>query len=117
MMEIWENGYMHNRVRMIVASFLIKDLLIDWRWGEQYFWDTLVDADYAINPFSWQWVFGSGLDAAPYFRIFNPDLQAEKFDPNLEYRKKWLDKKGVMLRCIDHNVQKDVAMKLYKMCF
>jgi deoxyribodipyrimidine photo-lyase len=115
--EIWNTGYMHNRVRMIVASFLIKDLLVDWRIGEQYFWDTLVDADYAINPFSWQWVFGSGLDAAPYFRIFNPDLQAEKFDPNLEYRKKWLDKKGVMLRCIDHNVQKDVAMKLYKMCF
>ncbi len=81
MKEIRQTGAMHNRVRMIVASFMIKDLLVDWREGEKYFWDCLVDADVAINPFSWQWVFGSGFDAAPYFRIFNPDLQQEKYDP------------------------------------
>jgi deoxyribodipyrimidine photo-lyase len=71
---------MHNRVRMIAASFLTKNLLIDWRLGEQWFWDTLVDADAANNPFNWQWAAGSGADAAPYFRIFNPEIQAKKFD-------------------------------------
>jgi deoxyribodipyrimidine photo-lyase len=76
---------MHNRVRMIVASFLTKNLLIDWRSGERWFWDTLVDADPANNPASWQWVAGSGADAAPYFRIFNPVSQGEKFDPGGEY--------------------------------
>jgi deoxyribodipyrimidine photo-lyase len=81
---------MHNRVRMIVASFLVKDLLIDWRHGEQWFWDTLVDADPANNPVNWQWVAGSGADAAPYFRIFNPVLQCEKFDPQGEYIRRWV---------------------------
>ena len=76
---------MHNRVRMVAASFLVKNLLIDWRLGEQWFWDTLVDADGASNPFNWQWVAGSGADAAPYFRIFNPELQAKKFDPDGRY--------------------------------
>lgn len=85
MRELWRTGWMHNRVRMIVASFLIKDLMIDWRHGEKWFWDTLVDADAANNPASWQWVAGSGADAAPYFRIFNPVLQAEKFDPRGDY--------------------------------
>ncbi len=89
MRELWHTGYMHNRVRMIVASYLIKNLLIDWRQGEQWFWDTLVDADSASNPFSWQWVAGSGADAAPYFRIFNPELQAKKFDPDAAYVGRW----------------------------
>ncbi|MBK1870809.1 deoxyribodipyrimidine photo-lyase [Aestuariivirga sp. YIM B02566] len=87
--ELWATGYMHNRVRMIAASFLIKDLLIDWRQGETWFWDTLVDADIANNAASWQWVAGSGADAAPYFRIFNPVLQGEKFDPEGDYVRKW----------------------------
>ncbi|MCU1445952.1 deoxyribodipyrimidine photo-lyase [Cryobacterium sp.] len=85
MRELWRTGSMHNRIRMVTASFLIKNLLIDWRQGEQWFWDTLVDADPASNPFNWQWVAGSGADAAPYFRVFNPELQATKFDPNNEY--------------------------------
>ncbi|MDJ0338574.1 deoxyribodipyrimidine photo-lyase [Cryobacterium sp. PH31-O1] len=85
MRELWRTGSMHNRVRMVTASFLIKNMLVDWREGEQWFWDTLVDADAASNPFGWQWVAGSGADAAPYFRIFNPDLQAAKFDPHQEY--------------------------------
>jgi deoxyribodipyrimidine photo-lyase len=85
MRQLWRTGWMHNRVRMIAASFLIKDLLIDWRTGEEWFWDTLVDADPANNAASWQWVAGSGADAAPYFRIFNPVLQGEKFDPEGAY--------------------------------
>jgi deoxyribodipyrimidine photo-lyase len=85
MRQLWQTGWMHNRVRMIVASFLIKNLLVDWRIGEAWFWDTLVDADPAANPASWQWVAGSGADAAPYFRIFNPMLQGEKFDPKGGY--------------------------------
>lgn len=85
MRELWRTGTMHNRVRMIVASFLTKHLLIDWREGERWFWDTLVDADPASNPANWQWVAGSGADAAPYFRIFNPVLQGEKFDPEGDY--------------------------------
>jgi deoxyribodipyrimidine photo-lyase len=85
MRELWQTGWMHNRVRMIVGSFLVKHLLIDWRKGEDWFWDTLVDADPASNAASWQWVAGSGADAAPYFRIFAPVLQGEKFDPNGDY--------------------------------
>lgn len=90
MRELWTTGVMHNRVRMVAASFLIKNLLIDWRRGEQWFWDTLVDADPANNPFNWQWVAGSGADAAPYFRIFNPELQREKFDPQGDYVRRWV---------------------------
>ena len=90
MRELWHTGYMHNRVRMIVASFLTKDLLIDWRLGASWFLDTLVDADLASNSASWQWVAGSGADAAPYFRIFNPVLQGEKFDPAGDYVKQWV---------------------------
>lgn len=85
MRQLWQTGWMHNRVRMIVASFLTKNLLIDWRAGERWFWDTLVDADTANNPAGWQWVAGCGADAAPYFRIFNPVLQGEKFDPDGAY--------------------------------
>ncbi|MDA1357913.1 MAG: deoxyribodipyrimidine photo-lyase [Proteobacteria bacterium] len=90
MRELWTTGWMHNRVRMIVASFLIKDLLIDWRIGEKWFWDTLVDADLASNAASWQWVAGCGADAAPYFRVFNPTIQGSKFDPVGSYVRKWV---------------------------
>ncbi len=90
MRELWSTGWMHNRVRMIVASFLIKDLLLHWRAGETWFWDTLVDADLASNSASWQWVAGCGADAAPYFRVFNPSLQGAKFDPNGDYVRRWV---------------------------
>lgn len=90
MRQLWQTGYMHNRVRMVCASFLVKNLLIDWRYGASWFWDCLVDADLANNSASWQWVAGSGADAAPYFRIFNPTTQAEKFDPHGTYIKTYL---------------------------
>ena len=89
MRELWATGYMHNRVRMVVGSFLTKNLGIHWRLGEEWFWDTLVDADAASNPFNWQWVAGCGDDAAPFFRIFNPETQAQRFDPDGEYVRRW----------------------------
>jgi deoxyribodipyrimidine photo-lyase len=88
--ELWTTGWMHNRVRMIVASFLVKDLLIPWQDGERWFWDTLVDADLANNAASWQWVAGCGADAAPYFRVFNPVLQGQKFDGDGAYVRRWV---------------------------
>jgi len=94
MRQLWRTGTMHNRVRMVVASFLVKHLLIGWREGERWFWDTLVDADPANNPASWQWVAGSGADAAPYFRVFNPVLQGEKFDPDGAYVRRWVGELG-----------------------
>ena len=90
MKELWETGYMHNRMRMVTASFLVKNLLIDWKLGERWFWECLLDADYASNIAGWQWAAGTGADAAPYFRIFNPILQGEKFDSNGEYTLKYL---------------------------
>ncbi len=90
MRELWHTGVMHNRVRMVVASFLVKHLLQPWQAGEEWFWDTLVDADLANNSFGWQWTAGCGADAAPYFRVFNPILQGEKFDPKGKYTKKWV---------------------------
>lgn len=90
MRQLLATGWMHNRVRMIVASFLVKHLLVDWRVGEQWFWDRLVDADPANNPVGWQWVAGSGVDAAPFFRIFNPVLQGEKYDPDGAFVKRWV---------------------------
>jgi deoxyribodipyrimidine photo-lyase len=90
MRELWQTGYMHNRVRLVTASLLVKNLLLDWRIGERWFWDCLVDADEASNAANWQWVAGSGADAAPYFRIFNPLVQAQKFDPDREYVNRWL---------------------------
>ena len=90
MRQLWRTGYMQNRVRMIAASFLVKHLLIDWRRGEEWFWDTLCDADPASNPASWQWVTGSGVDAAPFFRIFNPVLQGERFDPDGAFVRRWV---------------------------
>ena len=89
MRQLWQTGWMHNRARMVTASFLVKHLLIHWREGEAWFWDTLVDADLANNVAGWQWVAGSGADAAPYFRIFNPILQGKKFDPEGVYVRKW----------------------------
>ncbi len=89
MRQLWHTGWMHNRVRMIVGSFLTKHLLIDWRDGEAWFWDTLVDADAASNASGWQWVAGSGADAAPYFRVFNPITQGEKFDESGDYVRRW----------------------------
>lgn len=90
MRQLWNTGWMHNRVRMIVASFLVKDLLLPWQRGEEWFWDTLVDADVAQNGGNWQWVTGCGADAAPFFRIFNPVLQSEKFDPQVTYVRQWV---------------------------
>lgn len=90
MRQLWTLGWMHNRVRMIVASFLVKDLLISWQSGARWFWDTLVDADLASNTLGWQWAAGCGADAAPYFRIFNPVTQSQKFDPNGKYIKEWV---------------------------
>lgn len=90
MRQLWQTGFLHNRVRMIVASFLVKHLLIDWRTGEDWFWDTLCDADAANNAAGWQWVAGSGADAAPYFRVFNPFLQGEKFDPLGDYVRRYV---------------------------
>lgn len=90
MRELWHTGWMHNRVRMIVASFLVKDLLLPWQEGARWFWDTLVDADLANNTLGWQWTAGCGADAAPYFRVFNPVLQGEKFDPQGAYIRRWI---------------------------
>jgi deoxyribodipyrimidine photo-lyase len=90
MRELWATGWMHNRVRMIVASFLIKDLMIPWTEGAAWFWDTLVDADLAANTLGWQWTAGCGADAAPYFRVFNPTTQGEKFDPDGLYVRRWV---------------------------
>ncbi|HMP94839.1 MAG TPA: deoxyribodipyrimidine photo-lyase, partial [Phnomibacter sp.] len=90
MRELNQTGFMHNRVRMITASFLVKHLLIDWRWGEAYFAQKLLDFDLAANNGGWQWAASSGCDAAPYFRVFNPSLQMQKFDPQLKYVRKWV---------------------------
>ena len=90
MRELWTTGWMHTRVRMIVASFLAKDLLIPWQKGAAWFWETLIDADLASNTLGWQWTAGCGADAAPYFRVLNPVLQSQKFDPQGLYLRQWL---------------------------
>ncbi|HEY3766318.1 MAG TPA: deoxyribodipyrimidine photo-lyase [Gaiellales bacterium] len=102
MRQLWETGWMHNRVRMVTASFLTKDLLIDWRAGARWFWDTLVDADLANNTLGWQWVAGSGADAAPYHRVFNPDSQAARFDADGRYRERWLGDEERPAPMVDH---------------
>lgn len=112
MRELWQTGYMHNRVRMIVASFLVKDLLLAWHQGEAWFWDTLVDADLANNSASWQWVAGCGADAAPYFRVFNPVLQGEKFDPEGEYVKRWVPELGLLSADYIHKPWQASTIKL-----
>jgi deoxyribodipyrimidine photo-lyase len=117
MRELNETGFMHNRVRMIVASFLTKHLLIDWRWGEAYFAKKLLDFDLAANNGGWQWASGSGCDAAPYFRVFNPYMQAEKFDPELKYTRRWvpeLDTSEYPAPVVDHVVARERALLAYK---
>ncbi len=94
MRQLWQTGWMHNRVRMVVGSLLVKNLLHPWQDGERWFWDTLVDADLASNAMGWQWVAGTGPDAAPFFRVFNADTQAEKFDSSGEYRRRWIPEIG-----------------------
>jgi len=96
MRQLWQTGWMHNRVRMIVASFLTKNLLLPWQHGARWFWDTLVDADLASNTMGWQWTAGSGADAAPYFRVFNPVLQGTRFDPKGDYVRQWVPELGGM---------------------
>ncbi len=117
MRELNQTGYMHNRVRMIVASFLTKHLLIDWRWGEAYFAEKLLDFDLASNNGGWQWASGSGTDAAPYFRIFNPESQMKKFDKQLEYVKKWVPEFGTenyVSPIIDHKEARARCLETYK---
>lgn len=117
MRQLNETGYMHNRVRMIVASFLCKHLLIDWRWGEAYFAQQLNDYDLSANNGNWQWAAGSGCDAAPYFRVFNPAIQTEKFDKGLAYIKKWLPEFGTAAYpkpIVEHTLARDRALKTYR---
>lgn len=117
MRQLNETGYMHNRVRMVVASFLTKHLLIDWRWGEAYFASKLLDYELASNNGGWQWASGSGCDAAPYFRVFSPDLQTKKFDPKLEYIRKWIPEYGTGLYpapMVDHTFARNRAIETYR---
>jgi deoxyribodipyrimidine photo-lyase len=118
MRELNATGYMHNRVRMIVASFLSKDLLIDWRWGERYFARKLLDYEMASNVGGWQWAAGCGTDAAPYFRIFNPEAQTKKFDPDLRYIKKWVpeyaDFSIYPKPIVDHAFARDRCLEVFK---
>ncbi|OCX51257.1 deoxyribodipyrimidine photolyase [Mucilaginibacter sp. PPCGB 2223] len=118
MRELNATGYMHNRVRMVVASFLSKHLLIDWRWGERYFARKLLDYEMASNVGGWQWAAGSGTDAAPYFRVFNPEIQLKKFDPNLEYVKKWVpeyaDFSTYPKPIVEHAYARDRCLKAFK---
>ncbi len=102
MRQLWHTGWMHNRVRMIVASFLVKHLMLPWQLGEAWFWDTLVDADLAQNAASWQWVAGSGADAAPYFRVFNPVLQGRKFDPDGAYVRRYVPELALLPDSVVH---------------
>ena len=117
MRELNETGFMHNRVRMVVGSFLVKDLLIDWRWGEAYFARKLLDFELSSNNGNWQWVAGCGCDAAPYFRVFNPDAQAKKFDPKGQYIRKWVpefDSLHYAKPIVDHAWAKERCIKVYK---
>ncbi len=116
MRQLNETGWMHNRVRMVVASFLTKHLLIDWRWGEAYFAEKLLDYELASNNGNWQWAAGSGCDAAPYFRIFNPSEQTRKFDPELKYIKTWLRdyEPGYLEPIVDHDFARKRALEVYK---
>ncbi|MGA0122664.1 MAG: cryptochrome/photolyase family protein [Gaiellales bacterium] len=114
MRQLAETGNIANRARMVAASFLVKDLHVDWRRGEQWFRRHLADGDLASNAGSWQWVAGTGLDAAPYFRIFNPDLQERKFDPDGAYVSRWAPDSPGLLRIVDHAVERDVTLAAYK---
>jgi deoxyribodipyrimidine photo-lyase len=130
MRQLAKTGWMHNRVRMVVASFLTKDLLIDWKWGEKYFMETLLDGDLAPNNGGWQWAASTGCDPQPYFRIFNPYLQSKKFDPDGSYIREFVPElKGLSAKdiheprlnrptnypapIVDHSVQREKALKMY----
>ncbi len=117
MRELNKTGYMHNRLRMVTASFLTKHLLIDWRWGEAYFAEKLLDYELASNNGGWQWAAGTGCDAAPYFRIFNPELQTKKFDPNLQYIRSWIPEfgsSGYPKPIVNHKFARERALRTYK---
>ena len=117
MRQLNETGFMHNRVRMVVASFLSKHLLIDWRWGENYFAEKLLDYEMASNVGGWQWAAGSGNDAAPYFRVFNPELQTKRFDPKFEYIKKWVPEYGTKKYAqpiVEHTFARERVLKIFK---
>jgi deoxyribodipyrimidine photo-lyase len=118
MRELNETGFMHNRVRMIVASFLIKHLLIDWRWGEAYFAEKLIDYELSSNNGNWQWAAGCGCDAAPYFRIFNPYEQVKRFDPQLLYINKWVKELNSLdypKEIVEHKMARERVLKAYKL--
>ena len=117
MRELNTTGFMHNRVRMLVASFLCKHLLIDWRWGEAYFAEKLLDYDLSANVGNWQWAAGTGVDAAPYFRIFNPMTQVDKFDKQKEYINKWVPELQELTypnKMVDHKMARERCLKVYK---
>lgn len=114
MREMNETGFMHNRLRMITAGFLVKHLLVDWRWGESYFAKKLLDYELASNNGNWQWVAGTGCDAVPYFRIFNPELQQKKFDPDNIYIDQWLDSSYNLEPMVDHKEARERALQVYK---
>lgn len=117
MRQLNETGYMHNRTRMVVASFLTKHLLIDWRWGEAYFAEKLLDYELASNNGGWQWAAGSGVDASPYFRVFNPELQLKKFDPDHKYIKEWIEEYGTDKYpepIVEHKEARERCLKVYK---
>src|SRR5208283_2211392 len=110
MRQLWHTGWMHNRVRMVAASFLVKHLMIPWQEGAAWFWDTLVDADLANNTLGWQWVAGCGADAAPYFRIFDPAIQADRFDPGGGYVRHWAPESQHLLPIVDHGEARQRAL-------
>jgi deoxyribodipyrimidine photo-lyase len=117
MRQLNKTGYMHNRVRMITAGFLCKHLLIDWRWGEAYFAQKLLDYELSSNNGNWQWASGTGCDAAPYFRVFNPETQQKKFDPKEEYIKRWVNNFGKTdypEKIVDHDYARQRALTVYK---
>jgi deoxyribodipyrimidine photo-lyase len=117
MRQLNETGFMHNRVRMITSGFLCKDLLIDWRWGEAYFAEKLLDYELSSNNGNWQWAAGTGCDAASYFRVFNPETQQKKFDPKNEYVRRWVkdfEKPGYPERMVDHNFAYHRVIAAYK---
>lgn len=117
MRQLKETGTMHNRVRMVVGSFLCKDLLIDWRWGEAWFAEKLLDYEMASNVGNWQWVAGTGCDAAPYFRIFNPEIQRKKYDPDFEYVKRWVEEFGTDKypdKIVDHKEARERCLEAYR---
>ena len=117
MRQLNKTGYMHNRVRMVTASFLVKHLLIDWRWGEKYFAKKLLDFELSSNNGNWQWAAGTGCDSAPYFRIFNPIEQLKKFDSNLVYTKKWINDLGKQTypsEIVDHRFARERCLSTYK---